>query len=469
MKAIKVAIGCASLSLMFSAQSAYSQDSVEKSAAGSLLAQGEDLAKGGKWEKAQEVFLKACSQNPSDVVALHDLAVSYAHTENLNQAADCERKALAIDEQYVPAHIELAWILNMQEDKDGAREHLKKALEIDPNNITAIKNLRAIMSRFKKKTAPKAVQTELVAEPAAQPRQLTPETPVSRALEVRGATMFRQGKYDIAKRFYEQALQNCPDSVVARAALGVVKGTTGDIEGQIKDEQQALSIQPKDAGALASLGWGLAQQGDAKESLLSYQKSLEVNPSGVEAQSGQGIMLYRTGKPEAAIAVLKEAVRVSPDQAPLRLSLAAVLQTLDRNEEAVAQYQEALRLAPNNPEIKSRMAASCLSADKFDKAAELYKQLIERTPTNAEYRIGLGLALTKTNDISGAYQQFKKAADLDKNLAAAHACLSMIEEVKGRISQAENYARTAQEKDPENKFLKDSLDRLAKSKKETEM
>jgi Flp pilus assembly protein TadD len=118
-------------------------------------------------------------------------------------------------------------------------------------------------------------------------------------------------------------------------------------------------------------------------------------------------------------------------------------------------------------EVKSRTAAAYLACEKFDKASELYSQLVENSPGNAEFRLGLGLALTKNNDINGAYQQFKKAADLDKNLAASHACLSMIEEMKGSLLQAESEARLAQEKDPASKFFRESAERLAKSRKDS--
>lgn len=475
MKLGNTAIFLAAFSLSIMQQGAFAQESDEKTP-GRLIAQGEGLAKGGRWLKAQELFLKACSEDPSNVIALHDLAVSYAHTNQLAEAAECERKALAVDEKYVASHIELAWVLNKLDNKDSAREHLKRVLELEPENKAARKSLEAMsMPRLRRKNdsspAPESAssRSSSLNQELLSTKETLAETAVSKALVARGTSMYRQGKNDLAKRFFQQALENCPDSVSAHAALGVVLGTGGDFEGQIKEERKALRLDPKNASLMCNLAWALAQKGDAREALLNYQKALELSPNLADAQAGQGVLLYRTGKPEAAVAVLKEAVRVNPDQALLRLSLGSVLQSLERHEEASNELLEAMKLAPNNNEVKGRLAATYLEIASYNKAADLYKQLVERSPGNVEFRIGLGLALTKNNDLNGAAQQFKRACELDKNSAAAHAGLSMLEELKGRIAQAEIEARLAQERDPNCQFFRESVDRLAKSRKDIEM
>jgi tetratricopeptide (TPR) repeat protein len=475
MKSIKLAFAFVAFSQVFLSQNAGAQESSE-AGAGSLLKRGEELAKFGHWQKASLVFRQACQQDPASVSALHDLAVSLAHTNKLAEAAECERKALSLDEKHVPSHIELSYVLGKQDDKNGAWEHLNRALELDPDNKIARKNLQAIMnlSRFHRPAAAPSASGDAPAaavrtEASEEAKERVMETPVSRALIVRGANMYRQGKVDLSRRFFEQALENCPDSALAHACLGVVRGTSGDIEGQVKEERLALLLQPKDASILANLAWGLARQGDLDEALSTYQKALSVQPDQVDAQAGQGILLYKTGRSEAALAVLKESMRLNPELPLLHLALAAVLQAVERTDEAVAEYQEALRLAPNNQEVKSRLAAAYLTCDRFDKAKELYSQLVEHTPAAAELRIGLGLALTRMNEVNAAYQQFKKAAELDRNLAAAHACLSMVEEIRGCLTQAENEARLALEKDPESKFFQESAERLAKSRKESQM
>ncbi len=446
---------------------------------GKLIAAGEGHAKGGRWEKAKESFLQACSQDPSNVVALHDLAVAYVHTEEMSAAADCERKALATNGNYVPSHIELAFVLKKLNDEEGAREHLKRAIELEPNNQIAKRNLEAMnlpkMRWNKGETAPvvrELEQTGLseMAGVTGDTKQVKEtETPVSKALVNRGLLMFRQGKFDLAKRFFQQALENCPDSVSARNALAVALGNSGDLDGQVRESRKVIQSEPKNSVAWCNLAWALAGKGELKDSLEAYQKAIELNPTLVDAQAGQGLLLLRSGKPEAAIAVLREAVKVKPELSQSHLALGAVLEANKDEQGAIDQFAEALKLSPGSFEAKNRLAAAYLSSGNFSKAAELYKQVVEVRPAEAELRIGLGLALTKLGDFSSAFNQFKKAAELDKNSAAPHACLSMLEEAKGKLAEAEQEARLAQEKEPASEFLKESAERLAKSRKDNEM
>ncbi len=435
----------------------------------SMILEGEKEAKAGRWNKASQAFLEACSQDPSNVVALHDLAVAYAHTNKLDEAADCERKALAINESYTPAHVELGWILGKQKKFSEAREHLSKALALDPQNSAARKNLEAVNLERQGKVAQADRLQQIVnaVEEAVQsPIPQSTETAVSKALIARGTTMFRQGKTDVARRLFEQALASCPTSAVAHSSLGVVLGTTGDIDGEIKEQKRAEELDSKNTTVMCNLAWAQARKGDLDAALVNYQKALGVDPKCLDALVGQGIVLYRQNKLEASVAVLKEVVRANPDSGKAHMGLGAVLQGAGRNEEAVAELELAVKLSPGNTEAKTRLASAYLNAENYNKSVEHYKQLVERFPNDAELRIGLGLALTKTDDISGAAIQFRRALELDRNLAAAHACLSMVQEMKGKLEAARESAEMAARVD---NTYKDVAQRLAAGRNNIDM
>ena len=435
----------------------------------SIIADGEKEAQGGRWNRATQLFLEACSKDPSNVVALHDLAVAYAHTNKLAEAADCESKALALNESYVPAHVELAWILGKQKKLSEAREHLNRALVLDPENKVAKKNLEALNLERQGKTPPSNRMTEIVKgfeEAVGEPLQQSSETTVSKALIARGTAMFRQGKTDVARRFFEQALANCPNSVQAHSALGVVLGTAGDIDGQIKEEKSALALDPKNVSVICNLAWAQAQKGLLADSLKTYQKALAIDPKSMDAQVGQGVVLFRMDKFEAAVAVLRECARVNPDAARTHLALGAILQAVGRVDEAVTELELSAKLSPNNVESRTRLAAAYLALENYPKALDLYRQLVERVPSDAELRVGYALSLTKTDDMAGAAIQFRKALELDRNLAAAHAGLSMVQEMRGKLSDAREEAEIAARSDAS---YRQAAERLAGLRNNIEM
>lgn len=465
-RAIFTVLLCALTLPVFSA-SAMADDDV--TSVKGIISEGEKEAKAGRWNKASQAFLEACSKEPSNIVALHDLAVAYAHTGKLDEAADCEKKALAINESYIPAHVELGWILGQQKKYSEAKEHLSKALELDPENGAAKKNLEAVnLGRQGKVAQANRLQqiVNSVEEAVQSPLPQATETAVSKALIARGTMMFRQGKTDVARRLFEQALASCPTSAVAHSSLGVILGTTGDIEGEIKEQKNALELDSKNATVICNLAWALAQKGDLEGALKTYQKALSVDPKSVDAQVGQGIVLFRQNKVEASIALLREVARTNPDSAKVHLGLGAVLQGAERTEDSIAELESAVKLAPSSVEAKSRLAAAYLTAENYAKSIEHYKQLVERFPNDPELRIGLGLALTKTDDISGAAIQFRRAVELDRNLAAAHACLAMVQEMKGKIESARESAEMAARVD---NTYRDAAQRLAAGRNNIDM
>src|SRR4051812_21034431 len=83
------------------------------------LNSGENYAKQGDWAAALDEFLAATANDQSNLVAQYDLGVAYAHLENWKNAAEAERKAIALNSQYVPAYVELAWIQMQTDDLQG--------------------------------------------------------------------------------------------------------------------------------------------------------------------------------------------------------------------------------------------------------------------------------------------------------------------------------------------------------------
>ncbi len=105
---------------------------------------GESCARHGLWDDARKQLLESIRLNQFDLLSLYDLGIVCARQGNLNQALEYEKQAIAINEKYIPAHLELAWILVQKKDVNSAEKILRKAMEIDPNNVDVRNSLEAI-------------------------------------------------------------------------------------------------------------------------------------------------------------------------------------------------------------------------------------------------------------------------------------------------------------------------------------
>lgn len=90
--------------------------------------------KSQKWQEAKEQFVLASSKDPSNKIVLHELALIYEHEGMLGVAVVCERKALRLDANFVPAQLELAHIYSLFGSRTNVEGHLKISHHISPDN-----------------------------------------------------------------------------------------------------------------------------------------------------------------------------------------------------------------------------------------------------------------------------------------------------------------------------------------------
>ena len=240
--------GLAAMLLAFSC----SVSAVAEETTAALIAAGERAAKAGRWSEAKDTFAAVLAKEPANATALYDFGLVLAHLGDLEQAAQLEQRAIQADKTCSPAYLELAFILSKRDQFVEAERVLAEVLKLDPGNKAALKSHSTVKARLKNMAAlqaiaakdeePKVVAAEVLAKVAG-------DSEATKALIARGALAFRQGKLAVAERLFQQALGSSPDSVAARAALGVVLGSKGDIAGQLREEGRALALDANNAPA----------------------------------------------------------------------------------------------------------------------------------------------------------------------------------------------------------------------------
>ncbi len=93
----------------------------------------------GKLEKAESAFSKAISIRPSDARNRNNLGLVYGAKGQNDKALECFRHAGSeADAQY-----NMAFVLAMRNDMDGAKKRFQAALAVDPNHEASRKALRS--------------------------------------------------------------------------------------------------------------------------------------------------------------------------------------------------------------------------------------------------------------------------------------------------------------------------------------
>lgn len=159
---------------------------------------GQRAFKKGRFTAAAEVFELILDEHPGHVESLLKLGVISRKLQNLEDAEDHFRTAIAMRESVPYAHRLLGTTLYEKEDLDAARAELEKALELDPTDPISHIFLGNIAGR-----SGELIEAEDHFTKAIDINPTLPDPYLNLA-----TIRISQGRKDDARTYYEQALQN---------------------------------------------------------------------------------------------------------------------------------------------------------------------------------------------------------------------------------------------------------------------
>jgi len=206
-------------------------------------------------------------RNPRNARLRYGLASALKEQGRFAEAAREYRAALAIDPDYVAAHLNLGAVLIMQGipvrlgvdasqrppwlQADEAIAHLRAAVRLDPDSAGAHYNL--------------------------------------------GIAFVYQGQLAEAAREYGEAIRSNPDYADAHNNLGQVLTAQGQFDEAIQHLRQAARLMPDAADIPNNLGIALWRQGKTEEALSAFRRALQLDPGHQGARQNLEIALKAAG------------------------------------------------------------------------------------------------------------------------------------------------------------------------------
>lgn len=99
-----------------------------------LIAQADEAFEKKKYEEAENIYVKAASQDPDNPKIYSRLGAIYLEQKNFYDARDAFLQAAKIEPDLASRHINLGLAYMGLKDYYKAGESFKKALELDPKN-----------------------------------------------------------------------------------------------------------------------------------------------------------------------------------------------------------------------------------------------------------------------------------------------------------------------------------------------
>jgi len=293
------------------------------------LSQVEQL--NGEFNQAVATANKWVALQPSSVQPLFRLADLYVAMKDPSAAVQILNRALAIEENYLPAQRMLIAIEMDRGRVDAARKIIKVIQTQRPNDAVG----QVLEGELE------SVQKNWLAAVAAYQAALIKNPRTDIAIKIHYAYL-SGGKTANGDEFAARWLQN-------NAADGAFIYYLGDL-------------------ALANKKYAQAEQ--------HYRTVLKLQPESAAALNNVAWLLNRDKKPEA-LEYAERAVKLQPKQAPLLDTLAEIYASKGQLEKAIEIQKQAVSLAPDAHLHRLHLATFYVSAGKKAEAKEELKRLAD--------------------------------------------------------------------------------------------
>src|SRR5256714_20100 len=154
--------------------------------------------------------------------------------EGYAQAREADMKALAIDPDYAPAHAGLGWIaMDGDNDLAGAAQHFRRALALDPTDLTVLRNSVMLLAAL--------------------------------------------GRLDESLALNQALVRRDPVNVNTLFNLGLFQRRASRLDAAIASQRTVLSLAPGPGRAHAQLATTLLLKGDAQGALAEIEQETSEN------------------------------------------------------------------------------------------------------------------------------------------------------------------------------------------------
>jgi len=388
------------------------------------------------------------------------------------------------------SHLALAQGAFANRDSVRARDEATQALRLKPDSELAILTLAQVTPDTI--AAMKLVSDFLSTHPNAR------EVRIAYA---RG--LVEQKQYEPARKQFIQLLKDNNDDMTTLFALGILDVQTSHLaeaETNLKRYLQVLTAQPEDerdpTQALLLLSQ-IAEERNDVPGALKWLEQVEPGDAYINVQIRRGQLLAKRGDINGARKVLEQAQAEAGndrDQQQLIQGEAQILRDADRNQEAATILEDGIKRFPDNIDLLYDYAMVADKINSYDTMEAALRKIIDVAPDNPHAYNALGYSLADRNvRLPEALSLIQKAVKLTPedpfitdSLGWAQFRLGNLEEaekqlrrayglrpdpeigvhlgevlwVSGKQAEAKQLWRDAQQKDPQNDVLKNTLNRL---------
>lgn len=380
------------------------------------------------------------SRHPKSPVPDTLAAKAYVGKKDFAQARQSLEQALALDNKYVPARLDLAQLALLQNDTLTARRHYQDILKQDSVHMGSMLALAGMDTRLGKR---KEALDWLEKATQKHPKAIPPAVLLINAYLQENNTLKALA---LARKIYTDHTEH-PDVL---QALGEAQLAAGETNNALISFRKLTEKLPKSARAHHLLGMAHVKAKDTKSASASFNKAFKLDPAMLAAAAALSSLELENGRSEEAMRIAQHLQQLQSTH-PLGYELEgdvhmragaysnarkAYAVAHERGEngglviklasarkhegDAVGVYQtltQWLTAHPEDTQVRTVLARTYQSDGKRKEAIEQYQKVLEKQPKNVVALNNLA-GIYYEQDDPRALEFAEKAYDLAPNQPA---------------------------------------------------
>ena len=203
----------------------------------------------------------------------------------------------------------------------------------------------------------------------------------SGAYNNRGIAYNEVGRYDLAIRDFDKAIELRPDYAKAYNNRGSAYDKKGDYDQAIQDYDKAIAFDPKDAHCHSNRGLAHVEKGQLELAVRDFDKAIKLNPSYAKAYNNRGFVHLSKGDYDQAIHDFDTAIELNPSYANAHNRRGLAYKSKGELDRASRDFDKAVELDPSHADARAHkymnLALLEYQQGKTELAVERYRQALE--------------------------------------------------------------------------------------------
>ena len=336
-----------------------------------------------------------------------------------------------------------------------AEEHLRKAVELEPNFIEAKMLLAAALVEQRKLSAAATILEELKQQRELSAEALLTLARIYRTLksvpeliatyeklllhipdhleahEELGDAYFKANKFDIAAPHLEKAIEIAPAATRSYLTLAEVYIAQKRKQDGYNLFRKVLALAPNDFKNHQAIGYYLFGEGQFQESIAILKRALELEPNNKDVQATlKSVTQAAANAPN--LMELKSEVAKNPNNAQAQYRLATAYNFSGNQEEAFPHYLAAYKLDPNNFDVMLYYSFALGHRKDHEEALKVIQKYYDSKPDSMEKNFYQAMLYQELKRYPEAIQHFRKVLEFkpkaDASMWALATCYEAIED-----------------------------------------